>query len=70
MRNSISVIIPTWNRAQHLAAAISSALEQTIPPDEVLVCDDGSTDGSEGVVRGIGDGRVKWVREHCYTIFS
>jgi glycosyltransferase involved in cell wall biosynthesis len=61
MRKGISVIIPTWNRAQHLAAAISSVLEQSIPPDEVLVCDDGSTDGSEGVVRGIGDGRVKWV---------
>jgi teichuronic acid biosynthesis glycosyltransferase TuaG len=61
MRKGISVIIPTWNRAQHLAAAISSVLEQTIPPDEVLVCDDGSTDGSEEVVRGIGDGRVKWV---------
>jgi teichuronic acid biosynthesis glycosyltransferase TuaG len=61
VRKRISVIIPTWNRAQHLAAAISSALGQTIPPDEVLVCDDGSTDGSEEVVRGIEDGRVKWV---------
>jgi teichuronic acid biosynthesis glycosyltransferase TuaG len=61
VRKGISVIIPTWNRAQHLAAAISSVLGQTIPPDEVLVCDDGSTDGSEEVVRGIGDGRVKWV---------
>jgi glycosyltransferase involved in cell wall biosynthesis len=55
------VVIPTWNRAATIEAAVRSALVQTSPPLEVLVCDDGSTDGSEGVVRAIGDPRVRWV---------
>lgn len=57
----ISVIIPTWNRASTITTAVRSALSQTVPPQEVLVCDDGSTDGSEEVVRAISDPRVRWV---------
>jgi len=57
----ISVIIPTYNRADLLVKAIRSALDQTISPLEVLVCDDGSTDGSEKAVKSIGDSRVRWV---------
>lgn len=58
---TISVIIPTWNRAEFLGAAVRSALAQTAPPLEVLVCDDGSTDSSEEIVRSIIDPRVRWV---------
>jgi len=58
---SVSVIIPTWNRSATLGVAVRSALAQTMPPLEVLVCDDGSTDGSEEVVRSIGDPRVRWI---------
>lgn len=57
----ISVIIPTWNRALSLKRAISSALRQTYPPHEILVCDDGSTDNSEEVVRAMGDSRIRWI---------
>jgi teichuronic acid biosynthesis glycosyltransferase TuaG len=57
----ISVIIPTWNRATTIGAAVRSALAQTVRPLEVLVCDDGSTDGSEEAVRAISDPRVRWV---------
>src|SRR5262245_1813867 len=57
----ISVIIPTWNRAQSVKRAISSALRQTHPPHEILVCDDGSTDNTEEVVRAMGDSRVRWI---------
>jgi len=57
----ISVIIPTWNRAHTLERAILSVLTQTYPPFEVLVCDDGSTDNSEQVVKNIGDSRVHWI---------
>ena len=59
--SAVSVIIPTWNRAPTIIAAISSALGQSHPPLEVLVCDDASTDGTEAVVRGIGDPRVRWL---------
>lgn len=57
----VSVIIPTWNRIKTLSHAIESALHQTYPPLEVLVCDDGSTDCSRELVEGISDPRVKWV---------
>jgi glycosyltransferase involved in cell wall biosynthesis len=57
----VSVVIPTWNRAELLVKAVRSALAQTIPPLEVLVCDDGSTDDSEKVVSTMGDTRVRWL---------
>jgi len=57
----VSVIIPTWNRAYCLENAINSALNQTFSVFEILVCDDGSDDGSEQLVEGINDERVRWV---------
>jgi teichuronic acid biosynthesis glycosyltransferase TuaG len=42
----ISVVIPTYQRLEECKRAVSSALEQESPPLEVLVCDDGSTDGT------------------------
>ncbi len=47
----ISVIIPTFNRRGLLKRALSSVLHQTAPPGEIIVVDDGSTDGSSGMVR-------------------
>lgn len=58
---TISVVIPTWNRAGTIEAAVRSALAQTVSPLEVLVCDDGSTDDSEARVRAIGDPRICWL---------
>jgi len=59
--SSVSVIIPTWNRAATVVPAIESALRQTHPPLEVLVCDDASTDDTEARVRQISDPRVRWL---------
>jgi teichuronic acid biosynthesis glycosyltransferase TuaG len=58
---SVSVIIPTWNRAATVVAAVASALAQTHAPLEVLVCDDGSTDDSEQRIRAMSDPRVRWL---------
>ena len=41
---SVSIVIPCFNHAAYLGAAIESALAQTRPPAEVIVVDDGSTD--------------------------
>ncbi|MBP1464210.1 glycosyltransferase family 2 protein [Candidatus Chloroploca sp. M-50] len=47
---TISVIIPVYNGERFLAEAIQSVLDQTLPPDEIIVVDDGSTDGSAALV--------------------
>lgn len=49
--HSISVIIPSYNRANQLAQALQSVYAQSYPANEVIVIDDGSTDNSETVVR-------------------
>src|SRR3954463_12930452 len=46
----VSVVIPTWNRALLLRRAIESALMQSLKPAEILVVDDGSTDGTAALV--------------------
>ncbi len=51
MNPTISVIIPTYNRASLIAKAIESVRQQTYGPMEIIVCDDGSTDETEQVVR-------------------
>lgn len=43
---NISVAIPTYNGLPYLEKQLSSVLSQTRPPDEVIICDDGSTDGT------------------------
>lgn len=59
----ISVIIPTYNRAALVANAIQSVLAQTYGDCEILVIDDGSTDGTADAVRpleAIHPGRIRY----------
>lgn len=63
MAAAISVIIPTYNRVGTLARAIDSVLAQSCGDFELLVVDDGSTDGSEELVRGYGDRRIRYLRQ-------
>jgi glycosyltransferase involved in cell wall biosynthesis len=51
----VSVIIPVYNCEKYLAAAIRSAMDQTYRPMEILVVDDGSTDGTADVARTFGE---------------
>jgi glycosyltransferase involved in cell wall biosynthesis len=51
---AISVIITVFNREIYLREAIASVLGQTRPTDEIIVIDDGSTDGSAEVARSFG----------------
>jgi GT2 family glycosyltransferase len=51
----VSIIIPCYNAAKWVKGAVQSALEQTGPATEVIVVDDGSSDGSAELVREFGD---------------
>lgn len=48
---TISAIIPTFNRKKQVANAVDSILAQTVPVSEIIVVDDGSTDGTEDCLR-------------------
>jgi len=54
---AVSVIIPTYNRAELVRKMLDQLLRQDIPVDsfEVIVADDGSCDGTEQIVRSYAD---------------
>ncbi|MEN9644804.1 MAG: hypothetical protein RL238_1473 [Actinomycetota bacterium] len=58
----VSVVTPTYNRADYIAATIDSVLAQDHRAIEVIVVDDGSTDGTEHVLAGFGD-RITVIRQ-------
>ena len=60
--NTISVIIPLYNRRDEVGRAIASALRQSRAPDEIIVVDDASRDDSADAVAASGDRRVRLLR--------
>ncbi len=58
----VSVVIPTYNRAQQIGRAIDSVLAQTGVDCEIIVVDDGSRDTTGAVIRPYGD-RVRYIRQ-------
>jgi glycosyltransferase involved in cell wall biosynthesis len=60
---SVSVVIPTFNRKETVCRAIECALKQTHKPTEVIVVDDGSSDGTEEKVNLIFGDRIKYLKQ-------
>jgi hypothetical protein len=60
-RSLVSIVIPVYNGSDYLASAIDSALAQSYPAIEVLVVNDGSTDGgaTEAIARSYGE-RIRY----------
>lgn len=59
MESQISVIIPLYNKAPYIKRAIDSVLTQTIQNFEIIIVNDGSTDGSEKIVKNYSDSRIQ-----------
>lgn len=59
---TVSIIIPTYNRARLIGRAIQSVLDQTYQDFELIVVDDGSTDNTGKVIKIFTDPRIKYVR--------
>lgn len=62
-RPRIAVVIPVHNRRSVVQRAIESVLRQDLTDFEIVVVDDGSTDGSAEIVAAISDKRVRLIRE-------
>jgi glycosyltransferase involved in cell wall biosynthesis len=59
---TVSILIPTFNRAHYVGDAITSALKQTLTDTEVIVVDDGSSDRTPEIIAAFDDPRLRLVR--------
>ncbi|MEZ5955161.1 MAG: glycosyltransferase family 2 protein [Hyphomonas sp.] len=59
---SVSILVPTFNRAGLLAEALSSLLSQSRPAQEIIVIDDGSSDETAAMLSAMGN-RVRYLRQ-------
>jgi glycosyltransferase involved in cell wall biosynthesis len=59
----VTIIIPLYNKAAYIKRALDSVLAQTFTDFELLVIDDGSTDGGGEIVHRCGDARVRLIRQ-------
>ena len=58
----VSVVLPVYNAQRTIARAVRSILDQTLRDLELIVLDDGSTDGTVEAVRSIRDSRLRLIR--------
>ena len=63
MEISFSIIIPLYNKAPYIERAINSVLNQSLQNFEIIVVNDGSSDGGEKIVTKIVDERLKLVSQ-------
>ena len=64
-RNLVSCIVPVWNCEKYIGEALQSILDQTWPRKEMIVIDDGSTDGSAQVAHRAAPQAVVYSQPHA-----
>jgi glycosyltransferase involved in cell wall biosynthesis len=62
MSLSLTVVIPAYNAESYLSDAILSVLHQTRRAEEIIVVDDGSTDGTSEIAKGFGN-NIRYIRQ-------
>ena len=68
MQNSndlVTVVIPTYNRADYLQEAIKSVLSQSYENFELLIMDNCSSDHTQEIIKSYSDQRIRYIRHHC-----
>lgn len=58
----ISIILPSYNAGKYLQEAVESVINQTYTSYELLILDDGSTDGCTDFLSNISDNRIRLIR--------
>lgn len=64
----VSAVIPLFNKGRHIARALDSVLSQSVGDLEVIVVDDGSTDGGHRVVELYRDPRIRLIRQENHGV--
>lgn len=62
MSPRVSVCVPTYNRSKTLVHTIEAIIKQTFTDWEMVICDDGSSDDTQEVVKGFTDPRIRFYR--------
>lgn len=58
----VSVIIPTFNRANTIVRSVNSVLSQTCKDIEIIIVDDNSIDNTEEIIKKISSNRIKFIK--------
>jgi glycosyltransferase involved in cell wall biosynthesis len=63
-RPTVSVVIPTYNRAYLISNTINSVLKQIYQDFEIIVVDDGSIDNTERVIANFNNSKIRYIRHN------
>lgn len=61
MKGFVSIIIPLYNKKDSIGSSVRSVLNQTYDSFEIIIVDDGSSDGSDEIVKSFKDNRIRYI---------